>query len=150
MLLSKEAIHQTCIDLVVEKIATLEQAIQDANEAANEDTKSSAGDKFETSREMMSLEINKNTAQLGLATEMLRHLRQIDPEATRNKVAFGSLVATNEGLYFFSVSLGKIKVEDKVCFALSLASPIGQALADKKAGDKVSFMNREVEILGIE
>ena len=142
----KSQLYQQCIDLLQQKIATLENAIQDAQQAASEDTKSSAGDKFETSREMMKLEIDKNSMQLSKAIEMLKYLSQIDPESEKDRVGFGSLVKTNEGSYFFSVSLGKVLMGDRSYMALSMVSPIGKALADRKAGDEVNFMGRKIRI----
>ena len=41
----KIALHQTCLSLLNEKITTLKRNIKDAQQAASEDTKSSAGDR---------------------------------------------------------------------------------------------------------
>lgn len=142
----KQILHQACLDLLEEKIASLQKAVQDAQQAASEDTKSSAGDKFETSREMIKLEINKYNQQLSQNSKMLHHLQQINPDTNRDTVAMGSLVLTNEGRYYFSVSLGKLSLEEESYFALSMASPIGRALAGHRAGDQVSFMGRTIQI----
>lgn len=144
--MQKQALHQQCLDLLASKIATLEQMISDAQQAASEDTKSSAGDKFETSREMMKLEINKNSQQLSKANQMLQRLQQINPSIPKDKVGFGSLVIANEGKYYFSVGLGKVIVDGESYFALSMASPIGQALSGHEANERVAFMNREIQI----
>ena len=61
-------------------------------------------------------------------------------------IGFGSLVTTNEGVYYFSVSLGKVLLDGQLFFALSMASPIGKALAGRKAGDEVLFMGRKIRI----
>ena len=144
--MQKQALHQQCLDLLASKIATLEQMINDAQQAASEDTKSSAGDKFETSREMMKLEINKNSQQLSKANQMLQRLQQINPDIPKEKIGFGSLVLCNEGRYYFSVGLGKIVMDGENYFALSMASPIGKALVDHQKGDVISFMKREIRI----
>jgi transcription elongation GreA/GreB family factor len=146
----KPQIHQACIAMLEARISRLQQSIVHAQQAASDDTKSSAGDKFETSREMMKLEIDKNNAQLSQADTMLQHLHKLNPGTTMDKVAFGSLVHTNEGIYYFSVGLGKLMVDDKVCFALSMVSPIGKALGGRKAGETVDFMGRKVEIEAID
>jgi transcription elongation GreA/GreB family factor len=145
----KVALHQACIELLNQKTASLERAIADAQQAASEDTKSSAGDKFETSREMIKREIDKNNAQLRNALEMLQHLQQLNPGSLKEKVSYGSLVETPEGIYYFSVSLGKVMLEGKSYFALSMASPIGQALKDRSAGQEFSFRGRNIRIEGI-
>ncbi|MEM6346717.1 MAG: 3-oxoacyl-ACP synthase [Bacteroidota bacterium] len=143
----KEQIHAQCLALLDQKIARLQRSIADAQKAASEDTKSSAGDKFETSREMLKQEINKHNQQLALATKMKQQFGQIDPRQSLDHIAFGSLAETNEGLYYFSASLGK--VEGQKCFALSMVSPIAKALANHKAGDEVPFMKRSIKILNV-
>jgi transcription elongation GreA/GreB family factor len=145
----KISLHQTCLSLLNEKITTLKRNIKDAQQAASEDTKSSAGDKFETSREMIKQEIDKQVDLLSKTEKMEMLLKQIKPGAKLDQVAFGSLVKTNEGMYFFSVSLGKVMVEGKPYFVISLASPIGKALLEKRVGDKLEFMGREILVEGI-
>ena len=138
--------HEACIQHLYETINRLEAAVSHAQQAASDDTKSSAGDKFETSREMMKLEINKLNEQLRLASTQLGHLQRLDPTSQQEEVAFGSLVRTKEGLYYFSVGLGKIAIEGAHIFALTMASPIGRALAGKRKGDEVNFMNRTISV----
>ncbi|MCB0846884.1 MAG: GreA/GreB family elongation factor [Bacteroidetes bacterium] len=145
----KIALHQTCQNLLTDKINTLNRNIKDAQQAASEDTKSSAGDKFETSREMIKQEIDKQVGLLGKTEKMLSLLTQINPESKPDQVGLGSLVKTNEGMYFFSVSLGKVSVEGKPYFVISLASPIGKELFGKRVGDKLEFMGREILVKGI-
>ena len=142
----KPSLHQHCLDLLQSKMATLEQAIADAQQAASEDTKSSAGDKFETSREMIKQEINKNSQQLSQLNKMLLHLQQLKPELAKDRVGQGSLVIANEGRYYFSVGLGKVVLEGETYFALSMASPIAQALQGREAGEIVRFRGREIQI----
>ncbi|MEL6843570.1 MAG: 3-oxoacyl-ACP synthase, partial [Bacteroidota bacterium] len=115
-----------------------------------EDTKSSAGDKYETGREMLKQEINKYNQQLAQARQMRQLFAQIDPKKELDEIGLGSLVQTNEGWYYFAASLGKIEGLQPPCFALSLVSPIGKALLDQKAGAQVSFMQRRITILTIQ
>ena len=60
----KHLLHQQCIAYVQKRLQEAEHAFRDAEQAANDDTKSSAGDKYETGREMMQQEKNRITAQL--------------------------------------------------------------------------------------
>ncbi|MFK7845929.1 MAG: 3-oxoacyl-ACP synthase [Rhodothermales bacterium] len=147
--MNKADIHQACITHVESRTQRLQEEIAQLQDAVNNDTKSSAGDKFETGREMMTLELNKVGMQLAQANKMLQMLSRIRPEQTLGKVAFGSLVKTNEGLYYFSVSLGKIIEGETEFFALSMASPIGAALGERGVGDKVDFMKRTIDIEAI-
>lgn len=145
----KARIHSQCLHLLTEKIERLQRSIADSQKSASEDTKSSAGDKFETSREMLKQEINKHSQQLAMATKMRQQFTKLNPTQNITSIGFGSLVDTNEGLYYFSASLGKVVLEEKSCFALSMISPIGKALADHKAGDEVDFMKRRIKILTV-
>ena len=149
MNLQKPAVLQACLDLIAEKSTELRASIRDAQEAANEDTKSSAGDKFETTREMMTQEIDKANGQLSVLAEMKVLLDKVKPDGRMDKVGFGSLVTTNEGLYFFSVSLGKVPVDGETVYALSMASPMGQAMAGATTGQKVSFRGRDILVKSI-
>ena len=54
-------------------------AINEAQKASNDDTKSSAGDKYETGREMAQQETNRNLAQLNEANKLKVALNQIGP-----------------------------------------------------------------------
>jgi transcription elongation GreA/GreB family factor len=142
----KVRLHQICIEQLAKKIASLERTIQDTQKAAQAETKSSAGDKFETTREMMKQEMDKNGVQLSQAREMLSHLQQLDPHLKNDRVSYGCLAHTNEGIYYFAVSFGKVVINDQSYFVLSMASPIGKALRNRKAGEEVAFMGRKIRI----
>ncbi len=131
------------------KIETARQAIVSAKEARNEDTKSSAGDKFETGRVMMQLEIDKNELLLNKAVAQKQELLQINHEKGTKKVEYGSLVITNLGSYFLSFGFGKIEVKKQIYYAISFAAPIGMLLKGKGIGEKFSFQGREYFIKDI-
>lgn len=134
------------MSLIAEKTSVLHRSIRDANDAANEDSKSSAGDKFETGREMITQEIAKATQQLATLGEMRRALEKIRPNRALESVGLGALAHTSEGWFFFSVSLGKIQVEGQEVYALSMASPMAQAMAGAVAGKTISFRGRDIHI----
>ncbi|RXQ97332.1 3-oxoacyl-ACP synthase [Ancylomarina salipaludis] len=128
------------------KIEVIQSAIASAKESRNSDTKSSAGDKYETGREMMQIEIEKNEVLLNQTLKHRKELARIDSSEEFNKVSFGSLVVTDQGTYFISIGIGKIQIGNQVCYAISLASPIGGLLKDKLIGDEVQFQGRIFKI----
>jgi len=142
----KSKLYQHCMNFIMQRIATAETALQQAQEASNDDTKSSAGDKFETTREMMQQDIarNKNLLFDGqLNLQLLTSLENAPPgDAARN----GSLVYTSNGIFYISISAGQVKVDELQIFAISAVSPIGQLLIGKKAGDAFSFNKNEYTI----
>ncbi|NQU87687.1 MAG: 3-oxoacyl-ACP synthase [Mariniphaga sp.] len=121
-------------------------AIESAKESRDSDTKSSAGDKYETSRAMMQIEIEKNEVQLSKIINLKNDLSLIDTQKEYTKVEFGSLVKTNQGTCFISIGMGKVTVDVQSIFAISIASPIGKLLLDKVVGDIILFQGREFVI----
>lgn len=145
----KIALHQACLNRIDQRIVLAQKAMDDIQESANQETKSSAGDKYETSRAMMQQEKDKHADQLDQAQELRRQLELLDPAITQAQIQTGSLVQTNEGQYYLSVSLGKMVLDNQTVFVLSAAAPLGQALLHKRIGDKIVFQNRSIEILNI-
>lgn len=121
------------------QIQTAQVAIDSAKESKNNETKSSAGDKFETGRAMMQLEQEKNELQLGKAMQLKNLLKQIDLSKIFEEISFGSLVITNRGKYFIAVGIGKIDLNNETYFAISLDSPIGKLLSGKSVGEEAEF-----------
>ncbi|MBN2668944.1 MAG: GreA/GreB family elongation factor [Bacteroidales bacterium] len=145
----KERILQTLIEQIEQKLAQLKFAIDDIKVSRNDQTKSSAGDKYETSRAMMEQELLKLETQKQQSLQQLQHLSKIDLNKTHDKVAFGSLVESTNQFYFISIGYGKITVDDKTIFVISLNSPLGKALEGKEKGETVMFKNLRVKLFTI-
>lgn len=128
------------------QIGQLQSAMRDIQSAANQEQKSSMGDKYETGRAMMQQEQDKLAGQLEDATKRMRLLEQINPIQVHSVVGVGSLVITNQARYFIATSMGQLNWEGESYFIVSLASPIGQVLKEKKSGDEVIFNNRTLII----
>ncbi len=115
-------------------------------EIANE-TKSSAGDKFETSREMMSQARESISGRIEALKEQVYFLSQVQAKSSIKKVSSGSLVETNEGYFFFGLALGNLNFRGEQIVALSFQSPLGKAFLDKEVGDMVEFRGRIFSLL---
>ncbi|SDL33025.1 hypothetical protein SAMN05421823_105217 [Catalinimonas alkaloidigena] len=142
----KEALLTQLHAVVDEKIATAQAAIASAKESRDGETKSTAGDKYETGRAMMQIEMDRHEAQLGKALALKNELARVDLTKTYAKAEFGSLVATTQGTYLLAIGLGKVDAEGQTYFTVSLASPIGQLLQGKSTGDAVQFGGRTLVI----
>lgn len=136
--------------MIREKTDLLVQTIKAAKESRDNETKSSVGDKYETGRAMVQMELEKSQAQLAQTENLKTSLSRIDPNSKFTSVEFGSLVVTSQGTYFFSIAHGKIVLDKEVIFCLSPVSPVGKLLAGKKAGDKVQFQGKEIKIIRVE
>lgn len=130
---------QTCKTHLNEKIRSLNAIMQEITEAANSETKSSAGDKHETSRAMMQLEQEKLGKQIQEATEQLTEFDKTDFTKTGSAIAHGSFIETNKGLFFIAGSIGKIETEGKTVFVISPKSPLAKALNGLKEKDTAVF-----------
>jgi hypothetical protein len=145
----KQKLFDLCQSHLAKRIATATEAIQIAQSAANEETKSSAGDKYETGRAMMQLEIEKNSAQLDEALKLKLQLDQINLKQPSAIIQGGSLVITNHGNFFIAIGAGKLVADEQVYFAISMDSPIGSRLKGLQQGAAFVFNNRTYEILKV-
>lgn len=142
----KNKLLQECFTYVNTRLQTIEETIQSNQKALSLETKSSAGDKHETGRAMLQLEMEKAGQQLISIQQMKETLAKIDIAKNSNIVKLGSLIETNLGSYFLSISAGKLKTEDTTVFAISTSSPIGKVLLGKKTGDVLSWNGKEINI----
>ena len=124
------------------RIAQYRQDILSAEESRNTATKSSAGDKHETGRALMQIELNNLEKQLSTNLTLKNSLDQMPSSENRETIAFGSLIKTNQGLFFISVSLGKVTSGAESCYALSPTAPLGNEFIGRKKGDKVIFREK--------
>jgi len=139
LIATKIKLHSLCQAYIEQRIDAAQKAIAIAQESANEETKSSAGDKYETGRAMAQLEIEKNSTQLAEAQKLKVALSQIKPDQTSYAVQAGSLVITNQGNFYISISAGQFTVDNVSYFSISPASPIGSKLMGLKEGAQFSF-----------
>ncbi|MBB6499968.1 hypothetical protein HDF25_002112 [Pedobacter cryoconitis] len=146
----KAKLYQSCMDFILQRINTAETALQQAQEASNDDTKSSAGDKFETTREMMQQDIARNKGLLLDARQNLALLSSLEEAVQGDTAKNGSLVYTSNGIFYISISVGQLKIDEQQIFAISAVSPIGQLLTGKKAGESFSFNKNEYTIQRID
>lgn len=146
----KQELYKVCKTFVQSKLETIKRTIQSNKNALNSETKSSAGDKHETGRAMLQLEMEKAGQQLKEVQEMQLQLDKINLASNTEVVHLGSIVKTNSATYFISISKGQIELNNEVYFAISSQSPIGQLLLGKRVNEEVAFRNQQIKIMGIE
>ncbi len=140
-LVEKQKLIQTCSDYLKDKINSLNAIINEVSESSNAESKSSAGDKHETSKAMMQLEIEKLGTQLKDAELQLTEFEKINFSKNFHTIEQGSLVETNKGYFLIAGSIGKITVDDKSVFVISSKSPLALKLMGSKEKDTVIFNN---------
>lgn len=142
----KKELYQLCIIQIHERIEALESNLKSIQEARNNETKSSVGDKYETGRAMMQMEEDKMKMQLSQANLINNTLQRIEPDFKSNQVEQGSLIITNQGNYYISVALGKMELNGETYFCISTKAPIVQKMRGKKKGEFFTLNGKEIEI----
>ena len=146
MNLSKAEVHKAVSEELNNRISRIESSLKSHKEGLLTESNSSAGDKHNTSRAMMHLEEEKLRNQLSQFSKLNKVLHGINSSKPHEKIGLGSLINTNKGWLYLSIPLGKVKIESIDLMIISLASPIGQVLNDKRAGEVFNFNNVNWEI----
>ncbi len=147
--MNKDALVLYVKTLLEEKMQVAWEAMEAAQESANDQGKSSMGDKYETSRSMGQLDRNMHAKQYEQFRLERTVLERIGNTAVPVRGAVGSLMKTTAGWFFISVSLGVLKFEDETVIAVSSSSPVGMSLLGKNQSDTFRFQNKEHTIIGL-
>lgn len=147
--LLKKALYAQCTEYVNKRIENAHLAMDEAQQSANSETKSTAGDKHDTARAMLQLAAEQNAKHLTEANKLRQALLQINPETKHGRVESGSLVLATNGNFYVSISAGKIEIDDVIYFAISPSSPIAQLLLGLKIGDETTFNGNAITVESI-
>lgn len=146
--MDKSAIKEHLLELLSNKIGALSSDLEEIKQGLASDTKSTAGDKHETSRAMAHIELEKLSVQLLQLREQEAILQSIDVNYSSSIVEHGSYVKCSIGNFFISIPFGEVKGREN-CFAVSPASPLIQKMLGKKVEDSIDFNGRQITITSI-
>lgn len=121
-----------------EYMNSIEQSIQG-------ESKSTAGDKHDTSRELMQQERNKAAQNLSNQILAQKTLIQLLNSSSDEKVGFGSLIESHV-LIFIGIALGKVFFNGVEVVCISPLSPLARSLEGLKVGESCRFNNIEYKI----
>tara|TARA_Y100000385_G_scaffold23759_1_gene22931 strand:- start:1096 stop:1545 length:450 start_codon:yes stop_codon:yes gene_type:complete len=146
--MKKETLINLIEIILNDKISSLKKDINSLKESQKNDTKSSMGDKYETGRAMIQLELEKYHSRLSNNNEMLSNLLKINPKLKTKTIQSGSLIQTNHGWFFISIGIGKVKVENNTeVIVLSPIAPLGRMFLNKVRNESFDFQNRQYQII---
>ena len=148
--MTKPALHALCHVFIEQRIDAARTAMQAAQESSSSETKSSAGDKYETGREMANAERDRNAAHMQQAQQLQAELARISPNAACDTERPGALVITSLGRFYISISAGKLVLDGPEIFAVSAAAPVAVALKGRRAGEEAAFNGKLVRVLAVE
>ncbi|MEO8210115.1 MAG: hypothetical protein ABI840_06110 [bacterium] len=145
----KNALKQRALDILEDRIKASSSAMSEAQAAANDEGRSSVGDKHQTGRAMAHIDVEIHARQLDTAQKEFAFIQKVDVSHLNNKIEIGSYADTSEGKYFFLTGLGVNDFNNDKIFYLSISSPIGKVLVGKSAGEAIIFNDKEIKIKNV-
>ena len=143
----KEQLHTFIQDLLKVRLTTVDKDLKQLKISSESDSKSAMGDKYETSTELINQERNKLESVKSELLNQIALLDKVKSMKPSSTIAFGHLIKTSNGYFYFTVPLGVIEFEKQRVACISLKSPIAQILMDKKEGDIISFNGQSINII---
>jgi hypothetical protein len=142
----KNSLKKWGLDLIGERMSAAKQAMEQAQEAANSEEKSSAGDKYETGRAMGHLQKDMHARQLAESVKELATLHALQTEPLCHEGRTGAFIQADDASFFISAGLGKQSIDGRIILFLSPQAPLAKLLEKKKAGDSIVFNQRTLVI----
>lgn len=147
--LNKLEIHAALVNEVNLRAAKLQESLSDALEATANETKSTAGDKHETSRAMAQLEQEKIGGQIAEISKLKEVLFRINPTDTHSTIQLGSLIETSAGIFYISVGIGAFSIQGKNLFCITPMAPLCQKLLGKSVNDSIEWQGKQITITAL-
>ncbi len=149
--MNKEAVLEAMESLLVQQLNEVEEQLNNIAESKAQETKSSAGDKFETARAMMQREEEKLNGQYLRIHQQLDQLKVFKQQSKQSDlIQVGRLVICDQASFFIGLPIGKVAVGPDFVFAVSTDAPLGKLLIGKRIGESVQLGNTIYCILSIE
>jgi hypothetical protein len=145
----KQRLKRWALDGIGQRITGSREAIDQAQQAANQEEKSSAGDKYETGRAMGHLQKDMHARQLAESIKELAALHSVQTEVLYPAAGPGAFVQAEGIAFFIAAGLGRQQFDNQTILFLSPQAPLAKVLQGKKQGDIIAFLGRNVRILEI-
>jgi hypothetical protein len=137
--LTKSAVIDELDSQLLRKLSYLNTSLNQAIDSRNSDTKSSAGDKFETSREMAQIEIHKIESEILKTQQFISDLFSKDIQ----------FIITDKGTFLISIPFGKLMVSGTEVFCISNSAPITKQLVNTEISANFEYRGVTYNILVI-
>lgn len=143
----KDLLFNHCENHINTKLKNYLKIDQELFKSLNEETKSSAGDKHETTRAMIQIEREKNSKRIKEIENLKKQLIIIKSvQSDNSKVSPGSIILTSTNNYFISISSEIFSNDTSKFYCVSINTPIAKAYLGKMIGDIVTFNNIDSKI----
>ena len=145
----KKILFSHCKAHLEKKIEILEQQKNSLQKDLSSEIKNSAGDKHETGRAIIQLELEKLGNQIHKIELNYQRLNTIKDFKASSSVVLGSIIFTDKANYYLAVATDSCKINSKVFYCISSQSPIGKLLIGKKINQSIRFNDIKSIILEI-
>ena len=138
-----------CIKSIEERIMAVKTSMKNAQEAANSEEKSSAGDKYETGRAMGHLQKDMHARQLDACLREKADLQAVNADMLYDHAVGGAFIQTDGPGFFIAAGIGKQTIEGIQVFFISPKAPLAVLLLNIKKGHKFLFNKVELLVLDL-
>jgi len=152
----KASLKQFGLQLITQRIEAARRQMDLAQESANNEEKSSAGDKYETGRAMGHLQQEMYARQQAEYERELAALQQVRTDTLCIMATPGAFIqcpgiasertSGSFSGFFIVAGLGKQTVDGNTILFVSPGAPLTKTLQNKKAGDTFIFNGRTLSI----
>ncbi len=133
-------------EVIDDKVSKAKEYMNSIEQSIQGESKSTAGDKHDTTRELMQQERNKAAQNLSNQILVQKTLIQLLNSSSSERVGFGSLIETDKGSIFIGLALGRILYNQVYVVCISPLSPLARAFQGSVEGDCVGFNSIQYEI----
>jgi hypothetical protein len=140
----KNRLKAFCMQTIEQRIISARKIIDNAQDAANSEEKSSAGDKYETSRAMNHLEKDMHSRQMQAHIIELNHCVAINTNKLYQGATAGAMIVCREMAFFLAAGLGKQSIDGMTILFLSPVAPLAKTIMNKTAGERFLFNGKEM------
>ena len=148
-MLNKEIVFNTVKKELEKRSNIIQATFDDLKDALYSSSKNTVGDKHETNRAMIQLEQEKLSQQLVNIINLKNSLNKINPKEQHKVAQYGSLINTSDGLFFLSIGLGKVNINNQKVFCITATTRLGMLLIGKHIGDNIRIDEKKITILDL-
>jgi hypothetical protein len=130
----KRRLKNYCLELLGQRLDTVEKLVTAAQESANNEGKSSAGDKYETSRAMGHLQKEMYQQQAQKIRYELLKVNSTEVVLQPGSIKKGTVIITDKLSIFICVGLGKKTLDNRTVLFVSDEAPLYTLLYKKSTG----------------
>lgn len=148
--MTKQILLDAARNLLLSKQRDFQAMVADLQEGLANETKSSAGDKYETSRAMSQQELDKINMQLQEISRQLALIPHLETVSGSAVIQNGTIVETNKGFFFIGLPLGSLPTSEGTVFCIGATAPLAQQLIGKNKGAQVTLNGNRFDVLKID